>query len=170
MIPLCCRRWVCMKTDVGRPFYFQTARKTIVHHFFFRSRFPLTRTLHPFIPLIFSNMTDTMLASTTLTVNCATPVAKGNITLKAANYNPSYTSFWTCTITNQTPQLEISLVWTCGSGYQPYLQPYNIQSLRIISRDGEIVYSAPINGVVLSTPLTGMACICSNKSAPLNLS
>ncbi|KAG0355368.1 hypothetical protein BG005_005739 [Podila minutissima] len=106
-------------------------------------------------------MTDTMLASTTLTVNCATPVAKGNITLKAANYNPSYTSFWTCTITNQTPQLEISLVWTCGSGYQPYLQPYNIQSLRIISRDGEIVYSAPINGVVLSTPLTASVSMAS---------
>ncbi|KAG0076736.1 hypothetical protein BGZ93_000570 [Podila epicladia] len=105
-------------------------------------------------------MTDTVVASTTLTVNCATPVAKRTITLNAHS-NPSYGSVWACTLTNRTPQLEISLVWTCSNGHQATMQPYGIKSLRIISRDGDIVYSAPVNGVVFSTPLTASVSMAS---------
>ncbi|KAG0034403.1 hypothetical protein BGZ81_004884 [Podila clonocystis] len=99
-------------------------------------------------------MTDTLLANNTFTVSCATPSAvTGNITL-SVTVNAAYCSTWTCTLANRTPQLEIKLVWTCSNGYQSNVQPLNIQSLRVVSRDGTIVYSAPVNGVAYSIPLT----------------
>ncbi|KAG0035350.1 hypothetical protein BGZ82_005308 [Podila clonocystis] len=99
-------------------------------------------------------MTDTLLANNTLTVSCATPSAvTGNITL-SATVIAAVSSIWTCTLANRTPQLEITLVWTCACGWETQVQPFNIQSLRVVSRDGTIVYSAPVNGVAFSTPLT----------------
>lgn len=169
-MPLCCRGWVCMKADVGNPLVFTLVGKRLLVRFFCRPRSPrsprspLTDTLHSLILSThshsrFPTMTDTVLASTTLTVNCESPAANGKITLNAYS-NPNYNSIWGCTFTNRTPQLEISIVWTCTNGHQGYLQLYNIQSLRVVSRDGAIVYSTPVNGVVHSAPLIGMAFIC----------
>lgn len=131
-------------------------QKTFVHPLFFA--------LHHSHPL-FSTMTDTLVpknnlfanntrvANNTVTVNCATPNAFGSIFSAKVFVKPFCKSFWACTLTNRAPQLEIMLVWTCAIGF--YVDPLDLQSFRVVTRDGTIVSSVPVPAVKHLTTLNG---------------
>ncbi|KAG0035348.1 hypothetical protein BGZ82_005306 [Podila clonocystis] len=59
-----------------------------------------------------------------------------------------------CSLTNRSPQLEISLVWDFTGRHELEAQPQGVKSLRIVSREGTIVHSIPVNGVVRKTAMT----------------
>ncbi|KAG0355366.1 hypothetical protein BG005_005737 [Podila minutissima] len=95
--------------------------------------------------------TNTMVANTILTVNCAIPEVVGGKFEVTAYGNFNLNSTWMCTLTNQSPQLEISLV---PRGLENYLQALGVKSLRIVSREGTVVHSTPVNGVETQTVMT----------------
>lgn len=100
--------------------------------------------------------TDTQ---TILTISCFAPKALGESTLLTLSINPSYFCSWTCTLTNRTPQLDVSLVWTiilgCERNQPP---PSGVKSLRIVSRNGTLVLSTPLNGITNGVTMRGTNC------------
>lgn len=91
-----------------------------------------------------------------LTVRCEAPEDNKNIRLRA-DINDSYYCEWICTLTNQSPMLEISLLWSTGEGCEPYNPPpIGVRALRIVSRHGQHLFFARIDGVKDGVPLTGM--------------
>ncbi|KAF9395898.1 hypothetical protein CPC16_006181 [Podila verticillata] len=107
-------------------------------------------------------MASTLVASITLTVTCETPAVSR--VLKVTGSDLTTYSTWECSLTNQSPQLGISLAWSAnGDDYQYYnvqrgvrssqyyTAPHGVRSFRIVSRDGGIIYSMPINGATTET-------------------
>lgn len=99
-------------------------------------------------------------ALTILTVSCFAPKAPGEFTQLSLSINPSYGCSWTCTLTNRAPQLNVSLVWTIPQRHERnFLPPSGVQSLRIVSRNGTMVLSAPVNGITNGATMTGTSCV-----------
>lgn len=100
--------------------------------------------------------TDTQ---TILTISCFAPKVSGESTRLTLSINTSYLCSWACTLTNQTPQLDVSLVWTISQGYERHQPPPSgVQSLRIVSRNGTLVLSTPFNGITNGATMTGTSC------------
>ncbi|KAF8988641.1 hypothetical protein BGZ52_006010 [Haplosporangium bisporale] len=92
-------------------------------------------------------MASTLVASITLTVTCETPAVSR--VLKVTGSDLTTYSTWECSLTNQSPQLGISLAWSAnGDDYQYY----NVQRGVKKQLDFDIVLSTAANVNVPSKP------------------
>ena len=82
-----------------------------------------------------------------ITVSCVAPKAGESIIVRETMYE-YYDCYWICTLTNQPPQLRLSLMSVTNTSiYNILIRPKNIRSLRIVSRDGTLVHNAWFDGI-----------------------
>lgn len=92
---------------------------------------------------------------TNIAVSCRAPKPVGNHTL-LKNSCHYYGCYVLCTLKNQQPQLELSLLFSRQPAYDDKVYRLgNILSLRIVSRDGKTVHNSSLNGVAEGVPLKG---------------
>ncbi|KAI9236348.1 MAG: hypothetical protein BYD32DRAFT_462624 [Podila humilis] len=92
-------------------------------------------------------------SQTLVTISCLAP-RTGQQTIVQASLSSKYNLVWRCIVTNQEPQLDITLVWSVNRAFEfDFPPPRGIRSLQVISQNGVLVGSAPVKGLVNGIPL-----------------
>lgn len=95
-----------------------------------------------------------------IAINCLAPEAVGEHIVLRDNTSHYYGCSLTCTLKNQKPQLEFTLLLSSSPSLEYVCRLHCILSLRVVSRDGTLVHTAPVNGVSKGAPLKGRRACC----------
>lgn len=96
-------------------------------------------------------------SQTLVTISCLAP-RTGQQTIVQVTLSSKYNLVWRCIVTNQEPQLDITLVWSVNKAFEfDFPPPRGIRSLQVISQNGVLVGSVPVKGLVNGIPLTGIS-------------